>query len=73
MSERQFWKTLVKNASFIGKTLKNKISHIFLIHFENFTASINSLGFFDLSHAFWCEKIITGAVHWPNVADFGKR
>ena len=56
ISDRQFWKTLVKNASFIGKTLKNKISHIFLIHYENFMASINSLGFFNLSHAFWCEK-----------------
>ena len=45
-----------KNASFVSKTPKNKISHIFLIHYENFMASINSLGFFNLSHAFWCEK-----------------
>ena len=44
-----------KNVSFIGKIPKNKISHIFLIHYENFMASIKSL-FFHISHVFWSEK-----------------
>ena len=61
-----------KNASFVSKTLKSKISPNFVIYYDKYMGSIASFRSCDLFHALWYKKIITGAAYRPNRVDFGK-